>query len=97
MAIFTHVTLGTNDLEKARKFYDAVFAPLGLKRLHDMDNLSLYGADHPEFIVLKPANGEPACIGNGLTIGFHTLGDDADAQLTRDADQAFDDDGACAT
>ena len=29
MAIFTHVTVGTNDLDKARQFYDAVLAPLG--------------------------------------------------------------------
>ena len=70
MAIFTHMTLGANDLDKARKFYDAVLTPLGLKRLHDMDHMALYGADHPEFLVLKPANGEPACVGNGLTIGF---------------------------
>ena len=32
MAIFTHVTVGTNDLAKARAFYDAVLAPLGIKR-----------------------------------------------------------------
>ena len=30
MAIFTHVTVGTNDLAKARAFYDNVLAPLGL-------------------------------------------------------------------
>jgi catechol 2,3-dioxygenase-like lactoylglutathione lyase family enzyme len=35
MAIFTHVTVGTNDLERARRFYDAVLAPLGVKRLKD--------------------------------------------------------------
>jgi catechol 2,3-dioxygenase-like lactoylglutathione lyase family enzyme len=29
MAIFTHVTVGTNDLAKVREFYDAVLAPLG--------------------------------------------------------------------
>jgi catechol 2,3-dioxygenase-like lactoylglutathione lyase family enzyme len=29
MAIFTHVTVGTNDLAKARAFYDAALAPLG--------------------------------------------------------------------
>ena len=35
MAIFTHVTVGTNDLEKARSFYNAVLAPLGYKHLSD--------------------------------------------------------------
>ena len=31
MAIFTHVCVGTNDLEKSRQFYDAALAPLGVK------------------------------------------------------------------
>ena len=44
MAIFTHVTVGTNDLAKARAFYDAVLAPLGLKRLKDFgDSGSCWG------------------------------------------------------
>jgi catechol 2,3-dioxygenase-like lactoylglutathione lyase family enzyme len=71
MAIFTHVTVGTNDLAKARAFYDAALAPLGLKRLNDLgDNGSIWGADAPEFFVLKPANGEPASVANGGTISF---------------------------
>ena len=71
MAIFTHVTVGTNDLAKARAFYDAVLAPLGLKRLNDLgDNGSIWGESAPEFFVLKPANGLPATYANGGTISF---------------------------
>ena len=70
MPIFTHITLGTNNLDKARNFYDKVLAPLGLKRLRDMDHGSMYGVDAPEFMVLKPRDGKPATVGNGLTIGF---------------------------
>jgi catechol 2,3-dioxygenase-like lactoylglutathione lyase family enzyme len=71
MAIFTHVTVGTNDLAKARAFYDAALAPLGLKRLQDLgDNGSIWGAEAPEFFVLKPANGQPASHANGGTISF---------------------------
>jgi len=71
MAIFTHVTVGTNDLAKARAFYDAVLAPLGLKRLNDLgENGSIWGADAPEFFVLKPANGQPASHANGGTVSF---------------------------
>ncbi len=70
MAIFTHITLGTNNLEKARSFYDNVLAPLGLKRVMDMDHGSMYGVDAPEFFILNPADGNPATVGNGLTIGF---------------------------
>ena len=44
MAMFTHVTVGTNDLAKARQFYDAVRAPLGYKRLKDLgDRGSCWG------------------------------------------------------
>jgi len=71
MAIFSHVTVGTNDLAKARAFYDNVLAPLGLKRLTDLgDNGSIWGQNDPEFFVLKPANGLPATYANGGTIGF---------------------------
>ena len=40
MAMFTHVAVGTNDLAKARAFYDAVLAPLGYKRLKDLGDPS---------------------------------------------------------
>src|SRR6201996_3000045 len=71
MAIFTHVTVGTDDLAKARAFYDSVLAPLGLKRLNDLgDNGSIWGESTPEFFVLKPANGQPATHANGGTVSF---------------------------
>jgi catechol 2,3-dioxygenase-like lactoylglutathione lyase family enzyme len=71
MAIFTHVTVGTNDLAKSRAFYDTVLAPLGLKRVMDFgDNGSMWGESAPEFGVLKPANGQPATFANGGTISF---------------------------
>jgi catechol 2,3-dioxygenase-like lactoylglutathione lyase family enzyme len=71
MAIFTHVTVGTNDLAKAREFYDAVLAPLGIKRLKDFgDGGSCWGATTEEFMVLKPADGKSASVANGGTISF---------------------------
>jgi catechol 2,3-dioxygenase-like lactoylglutathione lyase family enzyme len=71
MAAFTHVTVGTNNLEKARQFYDAVLAPLGLKRLKDFgDGGSCWGQTTEEFMVLKPADGKPATHANGGTISF---------------------------
>jgi catechol 2,3-dioxygenase-like lactoylglutathione lyase family enzyme len=71
MSVFTHVVVGANDLDKARRFYDATLAPLGLKHLGMMgDNAHMYGIDKPEFMVTKPRNGQPACFANGGTIGF---------------------------
>ncbi|MDH4561330.1 VOC family protein [Pseudomonas sp. BN414] len=71
MSIFTHVTVGTNDLAKARSFYDNVLGALGNKRIADLgENGSIWGVDAPSFFVLKPANGEPASVGNGVTVSF---------------------------
>jgi catechol 2,3-dioxygenase-like lactoylglutathione lyase family enzyme len=71
MAMFTHVTVGSNDLGKARSFYDSVLGPLGYQRLKDLgDNGSIWGQSAPEFFVLKPANGKPATFANGGTVSF---------------------------
>lgn len=71
MAIFTHVTLGSNDLKRSAKFYDATLGALGLKNLGPMGERGImWGASGPEFIVLKPADGKPASHANGGTIGF---------------------------
>jgi catechol 2,3-dioxygenase-like lactoylglutathione lyase family enzyme len=71
VAIFTHVTVGTNDLAKARSFYDSVLGALGYKRLTDLgDGGSIWGEEAPEFFVLKPANGKPATFANGGTVSF---------------------------
>jgi catechol 2,3-dioxygenase-like lactoylglutathione lyase family enzyme len=68
--MFTHMTVGTNDLSAARAFYDAVLQPLGYKRLFDREDRSGYGADRPSFFVLHPVDGKLATYGNGSTIGF---------------------------
>lgn len=71
MAMFTHVAVGTNDLARARAFYDAVLAPLGYKRLKDLgDRGSCWGETREEFIVLTPADGRPATHANGGTVSF---------------------------
>ncbi|VWC21358.1 VOC family protein [Burkholderia lata] len=71
MAIFTHITVGTNDLEKARTFYDLILGKIGMKRIADLDsNGSIWGKDAPSFFVLRPANGQPATVGNGVTVSF---------------------------
>lgn len=82
MAIFTHVCVGADDLGKSTSFYDAALGALGIQNLGPFgENAFLYGKGAPEFLVLKPANGEPACHANGGTIGF--------AADTRDAVKAF--------
>lgn len=68
--MFTHMTVGTNDLVAARVFYDAVLQPLGHKRLFDQEDRSGYGSGRPAFFVVRPIDGKPATYGNGSTIGL---------------------------
>lgn len=70
MSILTHVVLGTNDLERARAFYDRVLAPLGIRRLIDRESMSGWGIDRPSFTVGLPLDGAEATYANGLTVGF---------------------------
>ena len=71
MSIYTHVTLGTNDLEQAKKFYDAVLIPLGLARMPEFNDTSvMYAKDNSFLAITKPRNGEPATHANGGTIGL---------------------------
>ncbi len=65
--MFSHVMVGSNDLERSRKFYDALFGKPA--RTDDKGRLS-YGRRGAIFMVSKPINGEPATYGNGSTIGF---------------------------
>jgi catechol 2,3-dioxygenase-like lactoylglutathione lyase family enzyme len=61
---------GTRDLDSARRFYDAVTALLGAKRVFDMDNLSGYqGASGGMFVIGEPLDGEPT-VGNGTQLVF---------------------------
>jgi len=70
MSIFTHVTVGSNDLEKSRTFYDKVLGALGLKRLYDDESRSAWGAERPAVMVGKPLDGQAATRANGGTIGL---------------------------
>lgn len=78
MSVFTHVSVGTNDLEKARQFYDATLSALGLEYMGMMgEHAHLYGIGNPAFMVTRPRNGEAACFANGGTIGFAAPSRDA--------------------
>ncbi len=85
MAIFTHVVVGTNDLEAARAYYDAVLGTLGIKRVMNMDAASMWGVEGPEFMVTVPINGKPASAANGGTISFLAPSRDAVNQFHKAA------------
>jgi catechol 2,3-dioxygenase-like lactoylglutathione lyase family enzyme len=71
MGIFTHVCIGSDDRERSARFYDAAFAPLGIRNLGAFQETGIsYGRNAAEFLVLAPDNGLAAAPGNGGTIGF---------------------------
>jgi catechol 2,3-dioxygenase-like lactoylglutathione lyase family enzyme len=66
-----HVSVGVADFERAAKFYDAVLATLGFKRVADYSPHAIgYGTDRPEFWVGAPHDGKPMSAGNGTHLGF---------------------------
>ena len=69
-----YVTLGTNDLEKARAYYDGLLGELGAKRLMELEEngFTLYGVDmaSPSIALTEPWNGEQAQPGNGNMIAL---------------------------
>jgi len=71
--MLTHVCVGTNDLAKAKIFYDATLGVLGVGApVEDTaNNRLIYLSPTSIFIVGKPLNGEPATFANGGTVGFH--------------------------
>lgn len=67
-----YVTLGTNDLEKAVPFYDALFGVLGAGRFMENESFIAWAVspDKPAISVTKPFNGEPATVGNGTMVAL---------------------------
>lgn len=73
--MFSYVSLGTRDLARAMRFYDAVLAPLGHARIEDYDpedRSAAWGLDDPgpHLWVTQPFDGQPASVGNGTMVSF---------------------------
>ena len=68
--MFSHIMVGADDMDAAKKFYDATFAAFGGNPAVVDDNGRLiYMHNGGLFLVTPPINGEPACCANGGTIG----------------------------
>lgn len=69
--MFSHVMVGSNDLARSKKFYDALFAVLGGRpAFPDERNRLIYAHNGGRFLVKRPIDGKPATHANGGTIGF---------------------------
>jgi predicted lactoylglutathione lyase len=71
-----YVTLGTNDLERAAGFYDALLAELGAKRTMEMESFIAWGTGPaaPMLCVIKPFDKKKATVGNGVMVALAASG-----------------------
>lgn len=69
--MFSHVMLGADDIDAAKKFYDATLGALGAEPgITDPNGRLIYMHNGGVFLVTKPIDGKPATCANGGTIGF---------------------------
>lgn len=69
-SLISHISIGTNDFDRALLFYDKVLATLGCRRIMEHPGAVAYGKVYPEFWVQTPIDGYPASVGNGTHVGF---------------------------
>jgi catechol 2,3-dioxygenase-like lactoylglutathione lyase family enzyme len=66
--MFSHIMVGSNDVERSKKFYDSLFDKEA--QVDDRGRLA-YRNKGAVFMVTPPIDGQPACHANGGTIGFN--------------------------
>lgn len=67
-----YVTLGTNQYERAASFYDSLLAELGASRFIESDQFIAWAIspNQPSIGIVKPFDGQPATIGNGMMVAL---------------------------
>ena len=69
--MFSHMMLGSNDLDRSKRFYDALFTAVGAKPgVTDPKDRLVYVHDGGRLLITRPIDGEAATCGNGSTVGF---------------------------
>ena len=69
--MYSHMMVGSNDIDRSKAFYDALFGAVGGKPgIVDPKGRLIYMHNGSMFLVTKPIDGEAATPGNGMTIGF---------------------------
>ena len=78
--MYSHIMVGTNDLDRSKAFYDAVMGALGVGPAMVDGHRMFYLTPTGVFSVSKPIDGKAATVANGATIGFACASSDqADA------------------
>ncbi|MBW2290453.1 MAG: VOC family protein [Deltaproteobacteria bacterium] len=82
-----YVTLGTNDLPRATRFYDVLLESLGAKRLMELESFILWGTsfDDASLAITKPFDGNASTVGNGVMVALQAQSKDAVDALHKQA------------
>ncbi len=82
-----YVTIGTNDIERAARFYDQLLAEIGAKRFMETETFIAWAVspDAPALSVTQPFDGQPATVGNGVMVALLMDGKDKVDALHRKA------------
>jgi catechol 2,3-dioxygenase-like lactoylglutathione lyase family enzyme len=83
-----YVTVGSNDLPRSAKFYDAIAAEMGVGRMMEFDSFIAWGkmGGAPGIAATKPFDGEAATVGNGVMVALEA---DSEEQVQRIYDIAL--------
>ena len=83
--MFSHIMVGSSDIARSKKFYDALFVAMGGQPgVEDARGRLAYTHNGGRFMVSKPIDGKPATAANGGTIGF-TMSDAQKAEAWHSA------------
>ena len=69
--MFSHIMVGSNNIQQSKRFYDALFDAIGAKPGMQDEKGVNYRHNGAMLMVRPPLNGEAASYGNGSTIGFN--------------------------
>ena len=92
-----YVTLGTNDIDRAAEFYDALLQEIGASRMMESEKFVAWAVapDQPALSITKPFDGKAASVGNGVMVALAvTNRDKVDALYRKAIDLGGSDEGA---
>ena len=72
--MFSHITLGTQSLDRARQFYEPVMRTLGISSPFELPGTLVFGSlTGPKLFIVSPFDGQPASVGNGSHVALSAL------------------------
>ncbi len=92
-----YVTLGTNDIDRAAEFYDALLQEIGASRMMESEKFVAWAVapGQPALSVTKPFDGKAASVGNGVMVALAVNNrDKVDALYQKAIDLGGSDEGA---